>query len=483
MGSISRWAVGCVVALVGFSTSCGAPGQGEGEQVGSVDLELTTVPSGVLCVRVTTTGVTKDLVVTSGSSSATLSLGTLPAGTLTFNASAYSQACSTAGFPTVAPAWIADPVSATLAPGVLTTLPMTFRQNNSVSVNANFVANIVSARASGSVNAFIMQDGSVKGCGFGLSSAAPIAGLTNVKQVVSGSEHVCALKNDGTVWCWGYNSFGQVGTGIAVGSGSATWSPVQVPTLTGVKQISAGSHHNCALAGSAETFCWGRNNFGQLGNNTTTNSATPVKVLYGSFSLIGGELIASSDSHTCVMMTGRLFCWGLNTNGQLGDGTTTNRSSAVAINAVGAVTQLALGSAHSCALRADGTLRCWGGNGSGQLGNGTTTQSLTPVTVGLTGVKQIATSLDATCALRSDSGVSCWGNNGFGQVGDGTGETKLTPVSVIGTNPAVRSISGAFSNFLAVRADQSMLGWGSNSSGIHCDNGEGRFLPLPVIPQ
>jgi hypothetical protein len=482
MGLVSRWAVGCVVALAGFSTSCGAPGQGEAEQLGSVELELTTVPTGVSCVRVTTTGVTKDVAVTSGSSSATLSLGTLAAGTMTFNASAYAQACTTAGFPTVAPAWIADPVSATLAPGVLTTLPMIFRQNNPVGVSANFVANIVSAKASGSVNAFIMQDGSVKGCGFGLSADAPISGLTNVKQVVSGSEHVCALKNDGTVWCWGYSSFGQVGPGIAVGSSSATWTPVQVPSLSGVKQLASGSHHNCALAGS-ETFCWGRNNFGQLGNNTTTNSATPVKVMNGTFALVGGELIAAGDSHVCVMMSGRLWCWGLNSSGQLGDGTTTNRTSSVAISAVGATTQLALGSTHSCALRADGTLRCWGGNGSGQLGIGTTTQSLVPVTVGLTGVKQIAATRDANCAVRSDSGVSCWGGNLYGQVGDGTGETKLSPVSVIGTSPAVRSISGASYTFLAVRADQSMLGWGSNSSGIHCDDGDARFLPLPVIPQ
>lgn len=483
MGFNSKWAVGWVVALAGFSTSCSGPEQGDAEDVGSVELELTTVPTGISCVRVTTTGVTKDVAVASGSSSATLSLGTLQAGTLTFNASAYAQACTTAGFPTVAPAWIADPVSATLAPGVLTTLPMTFRQNNPVSVNANFVANIVSAKASGSVNAFIMQDGSVKGCGFGLSPDAPIAGLTNVKQVVSGSEHVCALKNDGTVWCWGYSSFGQVGPAIPVGSSSSTWTPVQVAGLTGVKQIAAGALHNCALNGSAETFCWGRNSSGQLGNNSTVNSATPVKVLNGTFPLYGGEQIAAGDSHTCVMMNGRLWCWGLNSTGQLGDGTTTNRTSSVAISAVGAVTQLGLGAFHSCALRADATLRCWGANGYGQLGNGTTTQSLTPITVGLTGVKQIATSVDTNCVLRSDSGVSCWGSNTYGQVGDGTGETKLTPVSVIGTTPAVRSISAAFYNFLAVRADQSMLGWGSNSSGIHCDNGDGRFLPLPVIPQ
>lgn len=484
MGFYSKWAVGCVVAWAGLTASCSAPGQGEAQEeaAGSVELELATVPSGVLCVRVTTTGFTKDVPVM-GNSPATLSLGMLPAGTLTFNASAYTQACTTAGFPTIAPSWIADPASATLQPGVVTSLPMIFRQNNPVTVNANFVANITSARAYGSVNAFIMQDGSVKGCGFSLYPGSPVTGLTDVKEVVSGTEHVCALKNDGTVWCWGYNTYGQVGPGIPVGSSNAVWTPTQVPGLSGVKRIAAGAQHNCAVNASLETLCWGRNSAGQLGNNSTTNSATPVKVQQLGSTLYGGELIAAGDSHTCLTMSGHLSCWGANGNGQLGDGTTTNRTSAVAISAVSGVTQLALGLFHSCALRADGLLRCWGGNSVGQLGNGTTTQSLTPVTVGLTGVKQVATGWDSTCALRSDSGVSCWGGNYFGQVGDGTGDTRTSPVSVLGGTPGVRSLSAHFHGYLAQRSDQTLVGWGSNSAGVHCDNAEARLSPAPVIPQ
>lgn len=285
--------------------------------------------------------------------------------------------------------------------------------------------------------------------------------LHGVSRVAAGGAHTCALTTTGGVLCWGDNAAGQLGDG----SQSQRTMPVGVVGLaSGVAAVSAGSEYTCALTTGGGVKCWGLDYDGQLGDGSGAFGVlrlTPVAVV-GLAS--GVAAIAAGASHSCaVTTTGGVKCWGRNDRGQLGDGTTTKRLAPVGVSGLASgVLALALGEYHTCALLAAGGVKCWGDNDDGQLGDGGNTERHTPVNVsGLAGASAVAAGDYHSCALAS-GGMVCWGYNGNGQLGNGTTTASPLPVGVSGLGSGVAAIgAGAdFDHSCALLIGGSVRCWG-----------------------
>jgi alpha-tubulin suppressor-like RCC1 family protein len=261
--------------------------------------------------------------------------------------------------------------------------------------------------------------------------------------ITAGVAHTCALTGTGTVLCWGSNEFGQLGNG----STTSFTSPVQVVGLTSSAiSIAAGSDSTCALTATGTVWCWGDNSNGQLGNGTFTQSTVPVQVMdpVGNAPLGGVARIAAGQTHTCaVTSAGEALCWGDNSKGQLGNGTQIISSLPMPVSGLAmGVATITAGSDFTCAVTADGGAKCWGDGASGQLGNGTSANSALPSAVldrtgssALGGVVTISAGFENACALTTEGNVLCWGANGAGQLGNGVaGSVSALPAEVLDSN-------------------------------------------------
>ena len=270
----------------------------------------------------------------------------------------------------------------------------------------------------------------------------PVAGGFQFRQVDGGDDQTCAVTYpDNRAYCWGYAAEGALGNGT--GQPRLRTTPVAVAGGLQFRQVSGGgghypyAGHSCGVTISGEAYCWGRNNVGQLGNGTGGGvSFTPSRV-------IGGhrfrQIDAGSD-YTCAVTTdNRAFCWGSGRQGQIGDGKTYLRFTPQAVAGGHLFERVTTGEFHTCAETTLNRAYCWGlnqysdYNGAGGLGDGTTTQRLTPVAVaGGLFFSQVSAGYSQTCG-RTDAAVAyCWGTNGGGQLGDGTTTIRLRPVRVVG---------------------------------------------------
>lgn len=313
--------------------------------------------------------------------------------------------------------------------------------------------NGAAALAAGSSTACALIDGAVKCWG---SAAAPtpsaVFGITAATAVAAGDEHACALEG-GAVKCWGDNSQGQLGNGQSAHATAPTPAahdfvtvPVTAIGVEGATVLAAGQAHTCAIVDAGAVMCWGQN--------------------YGSIPLVipavqGATALAAGGGFTCALTDGGVQCWGINSAGQLGDGTASDlRLLPKAVPGISNAAAITAGQSHTCVLVQNGAVKCWGSNFGFQLGDGWASRyrPLPMDGAGLSAVEGVATGDFGACALVSGGKVMCWGQNSTGQLGDNTAISRFVPQGVVGISGAT-AIAGSATHTCAL-VNGSVKCWG-----------------------
>ena len=299
------------------------------------------------------------------------------------------------------------------------------------------------------------------------------AGRTAVA-ITAGEYHTCAILDDGSVSCWGWNSAGQLGDGTSTDRDTPTQTSSLGTDRTAIA-IAAGYRHTCAILDDGSVSCWGNNNHGQLGIvKANTHRDTPTKI-----SSIGegrtAVAISAGLAHTCVILDdGSVSCWGRNWEVQLGDGTNDDRDTPTQTSSLGTdrtAIAIAAGEVHTCAILDDGSVSCWGAGNGGRLGDGTNSDRNTTTQTSSLGAGRTAVAITAgeshTCAILDDGSVSCWGRNWDGRLGDGTTTNRNTPnqTASLGVGRTAVAIAAGDIHTCAILDDGSVSCWGGNWDG------------------
>ena len=294
----------------------------------------------------------------------------------------------------------------------------------------------------------------------GPSLATTTTALT-FAQVSAGAVHTCGVTTSGQLYCWGWNAYGQLGDG--------TTENHAIPTLVAggllFRQVSAGGSHTCAVTAENRAYCWGDNSYGAVGDGTTVETRlTPVPV-------VGNRAfrqISVGLTRTCALTTSttkKIYCWG---EGILGNGSGYTRSIVPQlVSGERTYRQVSVGWTHTCAVSTTYQVLCWGDNTYGQLGNGSSKDfaAVNPVAVaGALQYLQVSAGHAHTCAVTTTEKAYCWGYGRFGQVGDGTRYNRFRPKAVAG-GLNIERVSAGFYHTCGETAGNRAYCWGSNVDG------------------
>jgi alpha-tubulin suppressor-like RCC1 family protein len=308
------------------------------------------------------------------------------------------------------------------------------------------------------------------GAGTVVSNAATLTVTTSppttvAARIAAGSDFSLARRANGDLYSWGSDSAGTLGAG----NGDQTRSVPGLVLASNITGVAAGGAHGMAVRGTGEVRGWGYDMFGQLGDGGGPSQEAPVSATVdaaGTMQFSDAVDVCGGSLHSLVLRSGgAVHAMGSNSQGQLGDGSNTDRPRSVPVSGITNAIAIACRGNHSLALLADGTVRAWGINTAGQLGDGTTANRNTPVVVpGLGNVIAIAAGSDHSLALRSDGSVWAWGSNVNGKLGDGTETNRTTPTATLLTSQ-ITAIAAGYMNSLARRSDGIVLSWGINETG------------------
>jgi alpha-tubulin suppressor-like RCC1 family protein len=324
--------------------------------------------------------------------------------------------------------------------------------------------------------------------------------------IAAGGNHTCAILDNESIKCWGYNASGQLGLGNTTNQGvNSNEMGDNLDTVdlgSGIKAtaIAAGGNHTCAILDNESIKCWGKNASGQLGIGDTNNRGDGSNPMGDSLPVVdlGSErtakVIVAGGSHTCTILDdSSIKCWGENDQGQLGLGNTTDSLNASVVDMGSGITAKAItaGESHTCAILNNSAIKCWGranegqmglykfniniGSGSNQMGT-TGLDDLTKLGTGQTAVA-IAAGKNHNCAILDNSSIKCWGANTSGQLGIGDtvnrGQTQdgsdqmgdNLPVVDLGSGRTARGIIAGDNQTCAILDNASIKCWGENTSG------------------
>jgi alpha-tubulin suppressor-like RCC1 family protein/AraC-like DNA-binding protein len=293
-----------------------------------------------------------------------------------------------------------------------------------------------------------------------------VTGGLSFSVIRAGYGHSCAIRTNGSAYCWGANNFGQLGHG----SGGTSRNPVAVAGGLKFDSLAVGANHNCARATNGFIYCWGNNSNGQLGDGTTVPFANMPRPIQGGFTMLQ---IAAGGTHSCnVVMGSGMFCWGSNGAGELGTGAGSGTALPSAVSIASDVIAIAVGNEHTCAIRAGGAsggpAYCWGRGTEEQLGDNDPSVANRPLPTLVKGglvYKSISAGTSHTCALLHNGSAYCWGANVDWQLGDGTNNPQQpTPVPVVGGH-FFKQISAGQRHTCAVETTGRIFCWGMNPKG------------------
>jgi alpha-tubulin suppressor-like RCC1 family protein len=325
------------------------------------------------------------------------------------------------------------------------------------------------------------NDAGQLGNGLASGSATPVAITSSpffFSSVTTGFAHACALTADGTPYCWGDNTTGELGNGTTTPS----TIPVAVSGGLHFSSISAGYAHTCGVTSAGAAYCWGDNEFGQLGVlGITSYVATPAAL---AVSLKFASVSAGFD-HTCGVANGIAYCWGNNARGQLGTGALISAPTPAAVAGGNSFRSVSAGMSHSCGVTSAGAALCWGANDAAQLGVGTLSVSPSPTAVGggLTFASVSAGGL-YSCGVAAGGAAYCWGDNVYGELGAGATSTgSMSPVAVTG-GLAFGTLSAGLYHACGLTTGGTAYCWGDNAQG-QLGNGTpfGSAVPVKVAGQ